>query len=634
MEFPYAYRKYQRELVELMQEAARGGHIAVEAGTGMGKTVCALYAAGTEATNRDKRVLYLVRTNSQQRQVILESRKLGLQTIPLQGRHNLCPFLQSDSEFRTATSEELSRACQEKKERTLRGEEGCRYYRELVHGDQQELRAWLSSAIPTMEELKTRCVSHGICPYEFVKTVLSNFKVVTAPYIYFFDPSLRHALLRWMSVPLEDLIVIVDEAHNLPEYSMQLGSARLSLASIRLAEAETERYGDPEVIEGVSIKDVCRIVRNALMELAKEYVRDEDGLLPPSAFEEYIMGAFATTSNRIKQIAQSILVQGEIVREQKSLEGKVPRSFLASLGSFLLFWFNEDGWEYIRLVTGGDNPALECFCLDPSIIAAVVSDCWSSIHMSGTLSPLEEYKDSVGLPPETVVHRFPSPFPPENRQVFVVEGFTTKYEVLAAYRDAIANIRDELGRILRTIERSTAVFFPSHDLLRQFLELRGTIGREIYLEEQGMEQSELMDVVERFRTGNAVLFGVYGGRVSEGMDFPADELEMVVLVGVPYPKPTAKLKAMVNFYDAKFARGWEYAVEAPARRKLMQAVGRIIRSETDRGVAVILDNRARRFRDAMPDMRIRQDCLGEVLNFFDCVKASPTSRAQDAPRCP
>ena len=111
------------------------------------------------------------------------------------------------------------------------------------------------------------------------------------------------------------------------------------------------------------------------------------------------MCAFATTSSKVKQMAQGILVQWEIVREQKSLEHRIPRSFLASLGSFVLFWLNEDGWEYIRLVTGGDNPALECFCLDPSIIASVVNECRSSIHMSGTLSPLEEYRDSIGLPP-------------------------------------------------------------------------------------------------------------------------------------------------------------------------------------------------------------------------------------------
>jgi len=361
-------------------------------------------------------------------------------------------------------------------------------------------------------------------------------------------------------------------------------------------------------------------------------VRDEDGLLPPSALEESLMSAFGTTSTRVKHIAQNIIVQGEIVREQKVMAGRIPRSYVGALGSFLLFWFNEEGWEYVRMVTGGDNPALECSCLDPSEVTKAVNECWASIHMSGTLTPLEEYRDSIGLPPETLLRRFPSPFPPENRLVLVAEGLTTKYEVLTADRSAITRLKEELLRILLAIDRNTAVFFPSHDLMRQFLDIRDGIQRPLYVEEQYMEQSELMELVERFRSDNAVLFAVFGGRISEGMDFPAEDLEMAVLVGVPYPKPTAKVKSIVSFYDAKFQRGWEYAVEAPTRRKLMQAMGRLIRSETDRGVAVILDSRARRFRDSLPDMRIKAEVVDDITSFFNGTKDEVTCSGRLAAR--
>ena len=616
MEFPYEYRRSQKELIDSMSEAVRGGHIVLEAGTGIGKTVCALYAAGTEAIASSKSVLYLVRTNSQQRQVILEARKLGLKTVALQGRHNLCTLLHVDGEFRNATFEELSRACHDRKERTLRGEEGCKYYRKLMFDDNRELREWAIGMTPTAEEVRMRCGASGVCPYEFTKSLLPEAKVVTAPYVYFFAPSLRHALLRWMTVPLEEIILIVDEAHNLPDYARMLGSERMSLASLRNGQSETEEFGDPEVSDGVSIADVIELAKNILVGLAEEYVRDEDGLLPPSALEESLMSALGTTSTRIKHIAQNIVVQGEIVREQKVLAGRIPRSYVGALGSFLLFWFNEEGWEYVKMVTGGDNPALECSCLDPSEVTKAINDCWASIHMSGTLTPLEEYRDSIGLPPETVLKRFPSPFPSENRLVLVAEGLTTKYEVLAADPSAITRLKEELLKILLAVERNTAVFFPSHDLMRQFLEIRDKLQRPLYVEEQNMEQSDLMELVERFRADNAVLFSVFGGRISEGMDFPAEDLELAVLVGVPYPKPTAKLKSIVNFYDVKFQRGWEYAVEAPTRRKLMQAIGRLIRSETDRGVAVVLDSRARRFRDALPDMKARLDLIDDIKSFF------------------
>lgn len=632
MEFPYRFRPLQKELVQAMKDAMNGRHLILEAGTGIGKTVCALFAAGTEALEKSKSVLYLVRTNSQQRQVMLECRKLGLQAVALQGRHNLCPLLRSEAEFRIANAEELSKACQDRKDRTLRGEEGCRYYREFIFRSHEDLKQWALQEMPTAEETGTRCTAAGVCPYEFTKSILPDAKVVTAPYVYFFNPGLRPALLRWMSVPLEDVILLVDEAHNLPEYARELGSERLSLNSLRLARAETEQYGDPEVLPGVSIADVCDLARASILELLREYVKDEDGLLPPSAFEECLMSGLSATSRRIKQMAQSMLVQGEIIRERKNLEGKIPRSYLAGFGSFLLFWFNEEGWEYVRLGIGEDNPALECYCLDPSEITNVVNDCHASLHMSGTLSPLEEYRDSVGLPPETSLRRFPSPFPRENRPVFVAEGLTTKYETLAADPTAITRLKDELLRIVLSVERNTAVFFPSHELLRQFLDLRDKFPRPLYVEEQGMQQSELMEVVERFKADNAVLFAVYGGRLSEGMDFPADELEIAVLVGIPYPRPTAKMKAIVNFYDVKFQRGWEYVVEAVARRKVMQAIGRLIRSETDRGVAIILDGRARRFRDAVPDMRIGVSYLDEVQAFFRTEDRGPKVPGQPAAR--
>lgn len=634
MEFPYTPRKSQEELLRAMRECVHKGHLVVEAGTGIGKTVCALHAAGSEALEQDKKVLYLVRTNSQQRQVMIEARKLGLPTAALQGRHNLCLFLRGDDEFRTASAEDLSRACQDRKERTRKGEEGCPHYQKLISNDQGALERWALQEMPTAEELSARCSSLGVCPYEFVKSILPEVRAVTAPYIYFFHPMLRSAMLRWMKTSMENVILVVDEAHNLPEYARELGSAKLGIWSLQQAKSEVEQFGDPEVLNGVSVKDVCDMIRKAVLELARDYVLDEDGLLPPSAFEEYLMTNLTTTTARLKHMAMNVSVQGEIVREQKRLQGKIPRSCLSALGSFLLFWLNEEGWEYVRLATGGNSPSLECWCLDPSEVTKVVNDCWSSIHMSGTLTPLEEYRDSIGLPPETRLERYASPFPTENRRIFVDEALTTKHDVLSGDPGAMRRLKKRLLEILLAVERNTAVFFPSHDLLRRFLDLRGKLPRPLYIEEQGMSQSEFMDVVERFRADNAVLFAVSGGRVSEGMDFPAKDLELAVIVGVPYPKPTAKLNSMITFCDAKFQRGWEYAVDAPTRRRLRQAIGRLIRSETDRGVAIILDGRAKRFRGILLDMECREDYLEEAEAFFDAGIEGPTEKEPRAARSP
>ncbi len=627
-------RKFQDEILRVMRESAHRNHLVLEAGTGIGKTVCALYAYGSEAIEHNKIVLYLVRTNSQQRQVILEARRLDLAAVALQGRHNLCLTLRAEEDFRTATAGDLSRACNDRKQRTAKGEEGCPYYRKLLFEDNEELRRWALEYKPTAEEMNLRCISQGICPYEFTKSLLPNVRVVIAPYVFFFDTVVRQALLRMLGVPIEDIILVVDEAHNLPDVARELSSTKYSVSAIRQAKLETERFGDPEVLEGVSVADVCDLVGSAIKDLARDYVTDEDGFLPPSAFEEYLMSALKVTSTRIKQVAMNILIQGEIIRERRRQEGKIPRSHLAALSKFVLNWFTEDGWEYVRLAAGTKKPALECWCLDPSNVTKVVNDCWSSVHMSGTLSPLEEYRDSIGLPHETRLRRYPSPFAKENRKVFVVDGVTTKYDVLLTDPEAISRIKEELLHILLSLERNTAVFFPSYDLLRQFTDLQGRLRRPLYVEEQGMNQSDLMNVVERFRVDNAILFAVYGGRLSEGLDFPARDLEVVVLVGIPYPKPSARIRAMETYYDFKFQRGWEYVIEAPAKRRLMQAIGRLIRSETDRGLAIILDTRAKRYRDLIPDMSIDPNYVEISKNFFDAGVKMATGSAQDGRRCP
>jgi len=114
----------------------------------------------------------------------------------------------------------------------------------------------------------------------------------------------------------------------------------------------------------------------------------------------------------------------------------------------------------------------------------------------------------------------------------------------------------------------------------------------------------------------AALFSVIGGRISEGMDFPAEQLEIAVIVGVPYPKPTARQRGLQRYYDLKFGKGWEYTVDAPTARKLLQSIGRLIRDETDRGVAVILDKRASRFKQYIHDLKESENVLADVRRFL------------------
>jgi len=153
-------------------------------------------------------------------------------------------------------------------------------------------------------------------------------------------------------------------------------------------------------------------------------------------------------------------------------------------------------------------------------------------------------------------------------------------------------------------------------MLEEFLELGSKVARPLFVERRDLTQDELMERLDEFKTGSGILFAVMGGRVSEGLDFPDRELEMAVLVGIPYPRPTAKLKSLLRYCDLKFGKGWDYAVKAPATRRLLQSIGRLIRRESDIGVALILDKRARTFSTRIEGLVSVEDPIEETRKFF------------------
>lgn len=603
----------------------REGHLILESGTGSGKTVCALTGALQAALSTGKKVLYLTRTNSQEKQVILELRRINETTpilgVALQGRQGTCPLIRRDKELSNGTPEELSKICRDKRRRVLEDRPGgCRFFKGLRDLDIEELVAHCRKELPTAEELIEHCDSLNICPHEVMKELAREAKVVTAPYAYFFVPFIRNSLLDWMDVPLEDLILIVDEAHNLPDYTREIESFQLSRHILEAVGKEVEEYGDPEIGKGVSLNDLRLECSELLEEAVREYLIDEDGLIPPSFVEEGLMAAFTCSSRSLQAMAKLVMEQGEIIRESRFAQGRLPRSYTHSLGAFLSYWSTLDEECFVKLVVGGENPCLKAYCIDPVVTTSALLGCGGSVHMSGTLSPLNEYRDSIGIPSDAGMATFPSPFPRENRRVFYVQDVSTKYEEMQASPEMVGLIEDHVVQVCNGIKRNTVVFFPSYSLMDRFLDdgVSRRISRKVHLEERGMGQLELMDVVARFKRleeDGQVLFAVMGGRISEGIDFPEEELELAIVVGIPYPKPTARQRALMHHYELRFRKGWEYAVKGPALRKMQQSIGRLIRTERDVGAALVLDRRITQFADRL-ELVPTERPLQDIQAFF------------------
>ncbi|MDD5502829.1 MAG: ATP-dependent DNA helicase [Candidatus Thermoplasmatota archaeon] len=640
--FPYSFRKSQKEITESVSKAVeRGAHLIFEAGTGTGKTVCALAPSIEFAILTGKKVLYLVRTNAQEQQVILESRKIkerldkkgsyeGALAMAIQGRKNFCSLAKEDPELLHGSPEDLSMFCSQRKKRTQESldigkpipEKGCRHYARLYDLDKKEASQFVRDNLPTAEEFGEWCAKKGMCAYEATKFLIPEATVVVAPYIYFFEPHLRALLLERMGIGIGDLIVICDEAHNLPDYCREMVSGELTENMLSLAEAEAREVGDPDVKESATATAFCQRASVALRQLCDDWIVEgsEDGVVPPGDFEAMLMSAMRCTSNDIKKICTNLVAIGESVRDKKRAMGRLPRSYLRHLGIFIMEWMNAEPSQWAHLVSvETKKKTMEVYCLDPSIAAKPLHECRSSIHMSGTLAPLEEYRDSMGLPKESPLVSFESPFPKQNRLVLYDPKLTTKYD--EADEEMVAELEARTSEICRNFQRNTGVFFPSFAMMQKFIGhgVFDGFGRPLYVEKQSMAQKDLVDLVESFRGAGisgkqAVLCSVMGGRISEGMDFPGETLELEVIIGLPYPRPTARQKCLQNYYDIKFNKGFDYTVHAPTARKLLQTIGRLIRTETDRGVALILDKRAVNFRSYC-DMKKSEGEAGQMKDI-------------------
>ncbi|HYA54503.1 MAG TPA: helicase C-terminal domain-containing protein, partial [Thermoplasmata archaeon] len=211
-------------------------------------------------------------------------------------------------------------------------------------------------------------------------------------------------------------------------------------------------------------------------------------------------------------------------------------------------------------------------------------------------------------------------FPPENRKFLYDPSVTTRFEELRSDPRAIARLADRLVEVLETLPVKTAVFFPSFDLLQKVLEagLQSQLPGNVFIEYSRVPMGDLWRSIEGWKKDpeGTVLLGVAGGRLSEGIDYPDEELEAVVLVGIPYPRPSAKREALRTYLDASTGKGWEYTVEAPAQRAILQACGRMIRSENDRGMAIILDRRATSFAKVLPGLAPVGDLAAATHSFY------------------
>jgi len=571
--FPFdSIRFVQDDLIKSVDKTIKKGeNLIVHAPTGLGKTISALGPALKTAQEKDLTVFFLTSRHTQHKiaidtiRAIKEKYNLKIPVVDIIGKKWMC--LIEGTNF--LNSGEFFEYCKKSRE-----DKKCKYYNNLRNEGKLSLytRKTLEDAEEAspleVEEIVSLCKENNVCPYEISLLLSKKAKVIIADYYYLFNPSIMKNFFNRTNKEIEECIVIVDEAHNLPDRIRNLMSVTISDLTLKSARKEARE----------NLADECYPFLDLLEQEFKDLIEDNNEIVVNQG--EFNPDDFENAIDLFEDIAEK-------TREKNK------RSSLGAIANFLLKYSDEDGFvNIIRNNRMKRRIEFKHSCLDPSLITKpIFNNSYASIIMSGTLEPVRMYKEVLGVTGDA--EEFPSPFPAKNKLSMIVPETTTKFSERSDAQ--FQKIGENLAKMCNAVPGNSIIFFPSYlirDKVYQYFADLTT--KTVFNEVVGMTKEEKESTLERFKTykkTGAVLLAVASGSFGEGIDLPGDELKCVIVVGLPLNKPDLETNALINYYNKIYGNGWDYGYVLPALSKVLQNAGRCIRSETDKGVIIFMDKR-------------------------------------------
>ena len=609
--FPYTPRPHQREFIELVQKATENGeNVIIEAPTGFGKTISVLAGVLPYAKEMGYKVLYLARTHRQMDRVIEElkeiSKRAPVSGVEMRSRKELC--LHNYLREYTTDAYTAMVVC-----KNLRKAGKCQFYEneKKKKAELDELTRFFLETPSHPVEILNYSETLGICPYDVTKLIAYNSDVIVASYLYVLNPSIRENFLTYLDLDYSDLIVVFDEAHNLPDQAISALSDRMSIHTVNRAIKEADEYREHEIANFLSIFGKGLELLHS-EKLGNREV-EEIPLVPELVFG-HVMDVLGLDTRWLVKTLNEMVAVGDSIREDRINKNQPPRSYVGRVGEFLLLWFSLIGRDdYLFLLSREKGLSLELVALDPSRALGFIKDVRSAIFMSGTLTPLEAFRDVMGIE-NARLKKFPRMVKRENAQVLVARDVSTRGEERSLH--LYKKMADYIVEAVKLIPKNVGVFAASYEVLQGLLSANLQLrleetGKAVFVERQGASSRENDLLVSQFKAhakeSGAVLLGVMGGRNSEGQDYTGDEMNGVILVGIPYARPTPRVQAQIRYFERKFpGKGRYYGYYLPAHRKLVQAAGRVHRSAEEKGSIIILDYRVlwRNVRKDLPDWMV------------------------------
>ena len=630
-EFPFlAHSEPRPGQIDMIRECReslkKNGHHLAAAPTGIGKTAAAVAAAlevALESTEKPH-ILFLTGRQSQHKIVIDTVRKINsmiegvkrpIKVVDIIGRESMCEVVDVQS----------GRClCEQGSSESARGRL------------KDDVRKFILEYPRHVEEIVDKSKTWGVCAWQTCRSAVKDSDILVCDYNHIFAEQVRESSLPSMGVNLKNCILIVDEAHNLPDRIRMSMERVITPIIIRNAAMELEEYMG--TLENSAMKnsssntmqsleevqwafEVIKLLRLKLGDyfrsLHSQVSDDDEIIVSVQEFTEKIHQACDEFEGLVGQMKldQNIAIQPLIQRSQRLFrlseilakvvidteseeEASEPDSHRISYIFDAIEKFGKTSAFCMVFSPKGKEGKITTHLLDPGVLSGeIFAMCSGSILMSGTLYPPEMYADILSLPKRlTTKTSYKSPFAGERRPVLIAKDVTTRYNERS---EVMWNrMRSHIQALIDGSEGHIAVFCPSYRLMEEIIGDVYFKGVKKRVESRDWSKDDIDKIVAELKTerssGNRILLcGVFGARLSEGIDYNDGVLGSVVCIGIPNPPPSVLSNSLKQYVADKFGKenSWRYTVTQPAINSILQAMGRPIRSVEDRALILLLDKR-------------------------------------------
>lgn len=563
LEFPYPYRKGQKELVSGVYHTMRTEkQLFIQAPTGIGKTMAAIFpAVRAVGEGYGDKIFYLTaktitRTVAEEAFHILKEKGLSYKTISITAKEKLCLCEETD--------------CNPEK---------CPYAE--GHFDRVNAAVFeILNAKDTYlrEDLLEQAEKHRVCPYEMCLDISSWVDAVICDYNYVFDPNVY--LRRFFSDGVKgDYLFLIDEAHNLVERGRKMYSAVLCKEDF----LETAKIVKEHSAKLYKILKKC----NRMM---LEYKRECD----ECTVMENIAGLSLQLMNLLGEMENFL----EKEHEEKVQKAVLEISF--SVRHFLnMYDIADENYVIYSHYDDEQRFLITLYCVNPKRnLQECLNKGRGAVFFSGTFLPLPYYRSLFSERRDDYAICASSPFLRENLKLLVACDVSSKYTRRGV--SEYEKMAEYIYELAAGKQGNYMVFFPSYRMLEDIYEIfrNKTEERQFevscILQSSNMTEQEREEFLEAFQENSAktlIGFCVMGGIFSEGIDLTGERLIGAAIVGTGLPQVGCEREILKNYYDEKAQNGFAYAYRYPGMNKVLQAAGRVIRTKEDRGVVLLLDER-------------------------------------------